>query len=143
MTSPLAATLLASLMFAPGGDAAKKELAKLQGTWMTVSVEINGQKVEEDFTKDRLIIKGDTFVLQTGGTKLEGVMSIDPTKDPKTIDTTVTAGQDKGLKSVGIYELKGDTFRVCYCVSINQRPTEFRTTAGSSRALVVYRRVSE
>src|SRR5262245_54158469 len=55
--------LLAGLLLAGGAgdDAAKNELARLQGTWQTVSVEIDGQPLKEDFREDLMLIKGNMF----------------------------------------------------------------------------------
>src|SRR5262245_43620561 len=103
--------LLGSLLLtsAPGEDALKKDLARLQGKWQTVSVEIDGRPLEKDFSEDRLVMKANTFTLRAGKDSMEGVFKIDPTRTPKTIDEEVTFGAHKGTKVAGIYELDGDT----------------------------------
>jgi len=137
----------AGLLLLAGGagqDAVKKELAKMQGTWKVVSVIINGQELkEEEIKDDRLVIKDDHFTLKGGKQTLEGKFTLDPSKTPKHLDAEATSGDMKGAKSVGIYQLTGDTLKVCYSVPPNPRPTEFSSEPKSSRALVVYKKVDK
>ena len=42
-----------------------------------------------------------------------------------------------------IYELNGDTLRICYDLSGSKRPTEFKTAAGTKLYLVTYNRKKE
>lgn len=137
-----AALLTALALAAPGGDeVVRKDLARLQGTWQTVSVTVNGEALDKDtFKKDKMIIEERTFVLLSGDKSTGGKLTLDPTKSPKTIDTETLAGEGKGSKSVGIYAFDGDTLRVCYTTAPNPRPTDFNAPKGSKRALVVYRR---
>jgi uncharacterized protein (TIGR03067 family) len=133
------------LVFGPNaGQDAKKELARMEGTWKVVSVVINGQELKEaDIKDDRLIIKGDQFTLKGGKQTLEGKVTIDPSKTPKHLDAEATGADKKVVKSLGIYQLTKDTLKVCYSVPPNPRPTEFTSEEKSSRALVVYQRVDK
>jgi uncharacterized protein (TIGR03067 family) len=137
----------AGLLLLAGGagqDAVKKELAKMQGTWKVVCVVINGQELKEDDIKDdRLIIKDDRFMLKGGKQQLEGKLTLDPGKTPKELDAEATGSDKKVTKSVGIYQLTGDTLKVCYSVPPNERPTEFTSEPKSARALVVYKKVDK
>jgi uncharacterized protein (TIGR03067 family) len=68
--------------------------------------------------------------------KGEGTFTIDQTKQPKTIDIRIS---DKE-KALGIYELDGDTLKLCMIEDRdgNARPTEF---AGKDKAiLLVFKR---
>ena len=47
---------------------------------------------------------------------LEGVAKFDPTATPKSIDYWHLNGPDKGKTGLGIYELQGDTLRVCWAI---------------------------
>jgi uncharacterized protein (TIGR03067 family) len=138
-------TLVGVMLVGAGGqdEAVKKELARMQGVWKTVSVEINGQAVpEEEFKDDRLTIRDGAFVLRAGKSSTAGTLTLDPTKQPRTIDTETVLGKDKGIKSLGIYQLEGNTLKVCYVVHPNPRPTEFKTMPKSGRALVVYQKIA-
>jgi uncharacterized protein (TIGR03067 family) len=140
-----AVLLTAGALVLAGGepDPVKKELANLQGTWQTVSVEIDGEPLRGGFKGDRMEIKGEGFLLVSRLGNVGGVLKVDPTKRPKTIDTETIVGENKGTKALGIYVLDGDKLTVCYAPEPNPRPTEFRTTPKSGRSLVVYKRVKK
>lgn len=56
------------------------------------------------------------------------------------MDATDTEGENIGKVIQAIYELKGDTMRVCYAMDGGARPTEFATKRGSTWLVVTYRR---
>jgi uncharacterized protein (TIGR03067 family) len=121
-------------------DLIKKELAKFQGTWIVVSVEDkDGKRTAEDLGVIKLTIKDNKFTLTVDG-KVEaaGTFKIDPTKKPKTVDTTHTEGVLKGETTLGIYELNGDTRKGCHNLPRKDRPKEF--TVKGSCAIFVYKR---
>jgi uncharacterized protein (TIGR03067 family) len=51
-----------------------------------------------------------------------------------------TKGPNTGKTFPCIYEIKGDTFRICYDLSGAKRPTEFKTVTGTKLYLVTYNR---
>jgi uncharacterized protein (TIGR03067 family) len=60
-------------------------------------------------------------------------IKIDPGQEPKQIDITLhLQSTNKGdLTRLGIYEIKGDTLKVCYYALNNgRRPPEFSTKGG-------------
>jgi uncharacterized protein (TIGR03067 family) len=125
-------------------DAAQQERDKLKGTWMAVSYEWEGTKLDEkDFKDLRLVIQGKRFAfLRRGHEKAaaKGTFRIDPTKKPKTIDLTYDA--EPGLEEwkvtvFGIYELDADTLKLCIG---KKRPMEFKTTPDDKRSLASYKR---
>jgi uncharacterized protein (TIGR03067 family) len=133
----LTCTLLiaaASVALAPDTpvDEAKKELERIQGTWVT---ELGGEKV-------LLVCTGDKYVQKVGDVEVEkGTHKLDPTKKPKTMDITVTEGDAKGLLQLAIYELEGDTLKICANqAGDKERPKEFSTKEGGGRILVVLKR---
>jgi uncharacterized protein (TIGR03067 family) len=109
---------------APAGDAAKKEMKQLQGTWVVSSFRQDG-KAKDEMKGTELIFAGDTVTLRLkkGSDTDEKKMTykIDPTKKPKAMD--VFSGKDPTMRA--IYELKGDTLRVCHAKNESERPTEF------------------
>jgi uncharacterized protein (TIGR03067 family) len=129
-------------------DAAKKELKKFEGTWVPVSVESNGKiGAEEDVKKVRYVFAADGKYkyLLDGNDVLEGTITIDPSKKPKTIDYKITrddsGGGNKDKTSLGIYELDGDVLKVCRTWPENdKRPTEFAAPAGSKLILSEFKR---
>jgi uncharacterized protein (TIGR03067 family) len=67
---------------------------------------------------------------------------LDPSKSPKTLDAKVTDGPNKGAVILGIYEISGDTLKVCFDPEGKKRPTEFKSESGS-QTLVVHKRVKK
>jgi uncharacterized protein (TIGR03067 family) len=53
---------------------------------------------------------------------------------PKSI--TGTERPNQGRTFPALYELKGDTLRICYDLTGAKRPTEFRSVAGTNLYLV-------
>lgn len=122
-----------------------KELKALAGTWRPISAENNGYKASEANLKGtRWIRDADgKWTMQRGDkTVVEwAVKNIDATKKPKTIDIEIVAGPYKGMVYLGIYELDGDTLRICFALPDRpERPTEFSAGKGSIRALSDFKR---
>src|SRR6516162_3963536 len=107
------------------GDAAKEELKNLEGTWLLVMSEQDGMKSDPNFVKNsKMIIKGNKMTVYGGKVKSsEATITLNPAKKPKTIDASQTYGGPKGTKYYGIYELDGDTLKICF--GEKQRPKDF------------------
>jgi hypothetical protein len=70
-----------------------------------------------------------------------GTSKLDPSKNPKALDSTYTEGPDKGKTFKGIYQLDGDTMKFCRPGSPgDERPTEFKSTPGSGAFVSMYKR---
>jgi uncharacterized protein (TIGR03067 family) len=128
------------LLAAAPGDAAKEELDKFQGEWVLASGERDGKETPaEDAQKMLRVVKGDQYTLLRDGKEVaKGTLKLDPTKKPKTIDVLRAAEGSKPM--LGIYELEGDTQRVCFGAPGKDRPTEFSAKAGSGNLLSVWKR---
>lgn len=126
-------------------DAFTKELKALSGTWRPISAENNEYKASEEDLKGALWIRdadGKWTMRRGDKTVVEwAVKKINATKNPKTIDIEVAAGEYKGVVYLGIYELDGDTLRICFALPDRAvRPTEFSASKGSIRALSEFNR---
>lgn len=123
-------------------DDVEKELKKFQGTWAFESVEVAGQKVPPEPLKGMTItMEGDKYIVKMNDVVVEAAsQKIDPSKSPKTMDVTVTEGPNKGKVYLAIYEINGDTLKVCFDPEGKKRPTEFKGDVGS-QTLVVHKRV--
>jgi RNA polymerase sigma-70 factor (ECF subfamily) len=126
---------------AAADDKPKADKDKLDGTWVAESGEHGGKKAAEEFVqKCKIVIAGDKITLAglVRGEKedgVEGTFKVDPTAKPKTIDISLANREDV----VGIYELDGDTLKVCLVESKgNTRPTEFGGTG--QQVLIVLKR---
>lgn len=137
--------LALTVSFLVGGagpaDPVKQDLAKLEGKWVIVSYEKDGVKLDAEEVKElpSLTIKGKEYTWSNG--ERPGSFTLDPTKKPKTIDYTITAGDDKGTVELAIYEITGDTWRDCFAPAGKPRPSEFAAPEGSGNTLIVYKRV--
>jgi uncharacterized protein (TIGR03067 family) len=128
------AVLIAAAVAAAPAPAAdnipRGDLARLQGRWTTragpkqeilVGLEIEGHQVKVNITLPR-------------GMKLlvHGELRIDDRVTPRALDWTKFTGLDsQELPEIrAIYELEGDTFKVCNGGPDNERPTQFKAGDG-------------
>jgi uncharacterized protein (TIGR03067 family) len=124
-------------------EAVAKDLQAIKGTWRLICREVDGRKDSEEEIKDT-IGTGDglgKFSVRQGDKLIgEGTVKLDPTKKPKTMDVAYSEGRHKGERRLGIYEIEGDTFRICVAKPGDERPTDFSANTGSGRILIVYQR---
>jgi len=136
---------VACTMVLSGGDAGKKDTAALQGTWKVTASTSKGEKVPAKDLDLLLSIKGDSITVREGGkTVMNFTYSVDPTKKVKEIDLTLGVGPQKGRIDRGIYEIDGDTLRIC--IQSNKdapRPTEFVSRTDSEVWLVILQRTKD
>jgi uncharacterized protein (TIGR03067 family) len=122
-------------------DSGKQDLERLEGTWVATSAEANGEAFSDEATKSmKLVVKGDKYTFTMGGEHEKGTLKLDPTKKPKTIDIHITEGTEKGKTQLGLYELEGDTLKVCVAEAEKDRPKEFGSKEGSGHGLLVFKR---
>lgn len=111
---------------------------KLQGTWKFVS-HVFGDKAQskEELANQTITFSGDKWTIRKDGKVISGgTHKFDSSKTPGQVDAAVTEGDDKGNTMLGIYELKGDTFRVCFDPKGKKRPTDFASKEGRMTAVV-------
>ena len=118
------------------------DLKAAQGIWTLSSGEVDGKPLTEKQLKGgKLEIKGDGYTVKLADHEtLTGTQKMDPTKSPKAIDITDSNGPNKGKTSLGIYEIKGDEFRVVFAATGKPRPTKFATTANSGQWMHVWKK---
>ncbi len=122
-------------------DDDKEDKKTMEGTWLPSSAELAGEKFDDKVLKTiKLVLKDDKYTVTVGEVTDKGTATLDPSKDPKTMDITGTDGPNKGKTFLCIYELKEDSLKVCYDLSGKKRPTEFATKPDSSLYLVTYKR---
>jgi uncharacterized protein (TIGR03067 family) len=120
----------------------KDELAKFAGTWVGVSAVEDGKEMPKAQAEAlRLTVEGEKYTFKTASTEAEGTHKLDPAKSPKQIEAVRTKGPHAGEKMLGIYELTDDTFKVCFAApGKTDRPTEFKSAAGSGHRLMVLKK---
>lgn len=117
------------------------DLKAMEGTWKVESAEAGGKKLNSvDSQQVTVTIKGDSYEVLTKDKKDAGTMKLDETHKPKTMDATDTEGEDVGKVIRAVYELSGDTLRVCYATDGGERPTELASREGKPWLLVTYTR---
>ena len=83
------------------------------------------------------------YEVYVGGRPDKGTYTLDSAAKPKGMTITGTEGPNHGKTFPAIYELKGDTLRICYDLSGAKRPTEFKSISGTQLYLVTYNRNKE
>jgi uncharacterized protein (TIGR03067 family) len=112
--------------------AAKQEIEKLQGEWKLLRCETDGSFLNIGSAK--LIIKGDSYILQLGPGTDKGTFSVDPLAKPKNWDIRSEGSQEQVQ---AIYELNGNRLRIAYRFD-NKRPTSIFGKRGSEERHVLY-----
>ena len=126
--------LLAVALLAPalGADEVDNELAKMQGRWTVERLEENGKaEPAEEIKKFTINIDGTKFAVNMDGREESMKLQIDPDRSPKWINLTPEFGDDKGKTAKGIYELQGDTLRICARPKGGDRTTKFVSEQGT------------
>jgi uncharacterized protein (TIGR03067 family) len=116
----------------------------IQGTWKPVKAELAGQPMADALMKSiTLKLSHGKYEVLVGDKPDNGTYTLDAAATPKGMTVTGTAGPNQGKTFPAIYELKGDTLRICYDLSGAKRPTEFKTVADTKLYLVTYSRKKE
>jgi RNA polymerase sigma factor (sigma-70 family) len=117
----------------------KSDKERLQGKWVPVSAEEEGKKVPEEEIKAKnfvMVFAGDKMTLPMKDDTREVEYKLDPAKKPKEIDVAI----EKGKVAKGIYELDGDTLKLCIEKDPDgERPAKFATD-GTTHVLIVLKR---
>jgi RNA polymerase sigma factor (sigma-70 family) len=118
------------------------EKKKLQGTWEVLSAEESGIK-QDDISTARLKIEGDSFALMAGDRILsKGPFKLDPSKEPMEMDIAFQEGKMAGKTGLAIYAWDGVNLKFCGREDRHGRPTDFTTTPGDERLLLLLKRQS-
>jgi uncharacterized protein (TIGR03067 family) len=113
----------------------------IQGSWTPVKAELGGQPMADAVLKTiSLKLTNGKYDVYVGGQPDNGTYTLDDTTKPKSITVTGTDGPNRGKTFPAIYELNGDTLRICYDLSGAKRPAEFKSLAGTKLYLVTYNR---
>ena len=112
----------------------KDDLARFQGTWVVARAVRNGAEAP-DIVRDalRVTVKGATLIIRSADdvpTVIQAEMTLDRSKTPPQIVLTQERS-GKRQKLYGIYELDGDTLRLCWTTDGGARPAAFAAPAGS------------
>jgi uncharacterized protein (TIGR03067 family) len=125
--------------------AAGEDIRQMQGEWIVVSSERDGQAApEREIASIRRKVSGKTIEVELAGQEgivtLTSDFTLDATKDPKTIDVVRKDGPSQGVPTLAIYELKDGELRICSAPPGQPRPTSFETKPGTGHTMTVWKR---
>lgn len=122
--------------------AAQDDLKKLQGTWQCVSMEREGEEVPPEAVKGTLVQYEDDRVTlyREGEIFRRGIVTLDPMKSPKKVNTWDLSGPYEDQTVPGIYDVDGETLRLCFSRPGAERPTEFSSKKAPGFLSCVYKR---
>jgi uncharacterized protein (TIGR03067 family) len=127
-------------------EAAKAEMAKMEGVWtIEESLKDGNPAIPEEQRKEaRQTIKEDKRTIKIGDMVVsEATYTLDPSAKPKRITVKVAKGPLEGKEYPGIYELDGDNLKIIIRMEGKDPPKDFKSTEGSNTLLQVYKRVKE
>jgi uncharacterized protein (TIGR03067 family) len=121
-------------------DDAKKDEPKVDGTWLATKAEMSGKKLPKQVVeKLKLTLKDGKYDVVAESPD-HGTVTYDNDAKPKAMDIKGVEGPNKGKTFLAIYELKDDKLTICYDLSGESRPTEFKTEPKTKLFLVTYER---
>lgn len=138
-------------VLAAGAGCHDKKAEELDGTYLVVGMEIGGERLSEDDVIKKPEAERTVKIAggkMTGARMDEGTtitFTLDPTKAPKQMTTTVSKSGGESKTMVGIYKLEGDTLTICEDESDKEadRPREFKSENGSKVLILTLKRVKD
>jgi uncharacterized protein (TIGR03067 family) len=144
MKSVLHACLAVSTSLMAFAAGPSDDAKAVQGNWTPVTAELAGQPVPDAVLKViSLRLENGKYEVFVGQAPDRGNYALDLAAEPKGMTVVGTEGPNNGKTFPAIYELKGDTLRICYDLSGGSRPKEFKSVAGTQLYLVTYKRKTE
>jgi len=118
----------------------KPEAMAIQGTWEIVSAEIGGQLFPvEAFNKSQLVLKDGKYQFGID----QGAYKLIDAEGKKGIDVIGEQGPNKGKTIPAIYEIKGDSLKICYDLAGKTRPGKLETEKDTRQFLATYKRAAK
>ena len=138
---PAAALLLISV--ARADDSRSRGLSKrLIGNWQMTKGVVGGNPFpDEAVRKMRLELTGGKYKLIGAESPDQGDWTLHSDTKPDGLDIKGTDGPNKGRTILAIFELRGDSLKVCYDLSGKNRPTKFEAPKKTLLFLAEYQRV--
>jgi len=113
-----------------------KQLAKLDGTWLTVYQEFEGKKIPLPvFEGQKLILSESTYTLVAPKND-EGIIKANREK----LDIYGTDGANKGRHYSAIYRIDNNRLTICYNLAGGAYPSDFKTEGKPQHFLSIFER---
>jgi len=112
-----------------------QDIDLLQGAWTVTTLEMDGRQVPSGMLGGaRIVVQGDRFISTGMGATYEGTLELDASSAPRQINMKFAVGPEKGNINPGIYDLQGDTLKLCLATRGDARPSSFASAPGSGVA---------
>jgi uncharacterized protein (TIGR03067 family) len=121
----------------------KAELKALNGTWNIEKAVFQGGNSTELFKTAVLKMEDGNYTVTFDGKEDKGTLKIDAAKKPKQMTVSGKEGANKDKTYETIYELDGDTLKICYALEGKEPPKEFESKAGTNTLFIVYKRAKK
>jgi uncharacterized protein (TIGR03067 family) len=126
--------------------AVQTDYERLSGTWQLTRGVVNGKPVPASVARSTILITDHNtfrFPKASGvGTHPAGTFRVNPTTNPKQVDSIAEGGPYAGQLTRGIYEILDTTHkRACWGPPSGARPTGFTSPPGSGRILQYWKKI--
>ncbi len=125
-------------------DPVQAEMAKLAGSWQMIAAEKDGEKAPANWVAQRrfhFTTERQFKVTVAGATENAGIVLLDLKNTPKAADLMTQQGSFTGKTLYCIYELNGNSLKVCFATFGTERPKEFSSGPGSQHFTMLFERV--
>jgi len=117
------------------------EWKALKGTWKVEKAMLRGEDSTDVFKSAVLTMAEDgKYTVDFAGTQDKGTVSVDLAKKPKRMTITGTEGPNQGKTLPAVYELSGDTLKICYQLEGKEPPAGLESKAGTATLFIEYKR---
>jgi len=143
MKSIILCLLVSSLSVISSFAAEPPAKSAIEGTWLPIKAELGGQPMDEAVLKTiSMNLENGKYHVSVAGNPDDGTFELQPSTNPKAMVIHGTEGPNKGRAIPAIYDLSGDTLRICYDLSPTNAhtPKEFKSSTGTRLYLVTYER---
>jgi len=139
----LPAFIVAASLSLVGGEPPRTDLDAIQGTWTLVAMETEGHEADpEDFKDYTATYEGNRLTLRAGDrVRRRGIITLAPDRKPRAVNTWDQDGPYEDQTVPGIYELQGDTLKLCFARPGQERPKEFSTKSGTAFLVCTYKKL--
>lgn len=124
-----------------------KELhAKLDGKWVLTRVESSMGKQDLPEGIGSAVFDKEKYTFSMGSMTEKGKMMFKLGKKPREVDIKITEGNDEGKTQLGVYELDGDTFKMCVAMAgepESKRPKALEYKEDTQETLFIFKRMKK